>query len=359
MAKQPSVFNEFAEKIRDEFTSVAAEGLSSGEFSGFIDTGCYILNALLSGSIYGGLPNNKIVAFAGEQATGKSFLVLSIAKSFLDRDPDARVLYYETEAAISKDMMEVRGIDTTRVIISNPETVQSFRTHALNALDAYGEISQKKRFPLMIILDSLGALSTSKETRDSVSGHDVQDMTRSQAIKAAFRTLTLKTAKVRVPLILTNHVYTTLGMYPTKEMGGGGGVKYAASTIVMLSKSKDKEGKEIIGSFIKAKLNKSRLTRENTEVSMKLSYTTGLDKYYGLLALSEQAGITSRSGAFHVFPNGVESKKGYEKAIYADPVKWFTPEIMEQIENYVNREFMYGLGGEVAVKPEEELVSDD
>lgn len=216
-----SFLRNLVDNLKDEDTSIASDGKGSSEFSGTIDTGCYILNACLSGSIYGGVSNNKISAFAGESATGKTFFVLGIVKAFLDTHPDAGVMYYDTEAAVTKEMMESRGVDTTRVIIAEPDTIQKFRTHALKTLDFY-EKSGNDRPPFMMVLDSLGLLSTTKEMEDTAEGKETRDMSKSQVIKAAFRVLTLKLAKVNVPLILTNHVYAAIGSYvPQNEISGG------------------------------------------------------------------------------------------------------------------------------------------
>ena len=133
-------FRSLIKEIKDEDTSIAADGVGSAEFGGFIDTGSYILNAVLSGSLYGGIPDNKITAFAGESATGKTFFVLGVVKSFLDRNPDAGVIYYDTEAAVTKGMMEERGIDTKRVIIAEMDTIQKFRTHSLRSEEHTSEL---------------------------------------------------------------------------------------------------------------------------------------------------------------------------------------------------------------------------
>ena len=172
-----SFFRNLVEQIKDEDTNIAADGLGSAEFTGCIDTGCYILNAVMSGSLYGGVPNNKITAFAGEPATGKTFFVLNIVRSFLEANPDGGVVYYDTEAAVTKQMMESRGINTTRVIISEPDTIQKFRHHALKMLDAYIETPANKRPPMIFVLDSLGQLSTTKEMEDSTEGKETKDMT--------------------------------------------------------------------------------------------------------------------------------------------------------------------------------------
>ena len=151
---------------------------------------------------------------------------------------------------------------------------------------------------MMFVLDSLGMLSTSKELADSAEGKDTRDMTRAQVVKAIFRILTLKLGKANVPLLVTNHTYDVVGAYvPTKEMGGGSGLKYAASTIIYLSKKKEKDGKDVIGNIIKAKAAKSRLTKENSDVETRLYFDArGLDKYYGLLELGEKYGVFERKG---------------------------------------------------------------
>lgn len=206
-----SFLKSLLKELNDEDTYLADDGNASSEYGGYIDTGSYILNALLSGSIYGGVPDNKVTAFAGESATGKTFFVLGIVRAFLDKNPEGAVVYYDTEAAVTKSMMTSRGIDTARVIIAEPDTIQKFKTHALKLIEAYEKQPADKRPPMMFVLDSLGLLSTSKEMEDSLEGKDVRDMTKSQVIKAAFRVLTLKLAKVKIPMLITNHVYEVVG----------------------------------------------------------------------------------------------------------------------------------------------------
>lgn len=334
--------NTLIKELGDEYTSLASEGEGSAEYSGTLDTGSYMLNALVSGSLYGGVPNNKITAFAGEQATGKTFFVLSIVKSFLDANPEGYVVYYDTEAAVTKSMMENRGIATNRVVISEPETIQKLRTHALKVLDKYAEQSEP-RAPMLMVLDSLGMLSTSKEMEDSTEGKETRDMTKAQTIKAVFRVLTLKLAKVNVPLLVTNHVYAAVGAYiPTNELGGGSGLKYAASTIVTLSKKKDKDGTDVVGVLIKAKTYKSRLSKENSEVTLRLNYKTGLDRYYGLLDLAEKHGIIKKVSTRYELPDGA---KVFGKEINTNPEKYFTPEVMAKLEEAAKEEYSYGGNG--------------
>ena len=331
-------------------THVASSGENSSEFTGTIDTGSYILNAAMSGSLYGGVPNNKVVAFAGESATGKTFFVLGVIKQFLDDNPDGGVIYFDTEAAVTKNMMTTRGIDVDRVVISEPQSIEEFRTNAVRMLDSYNDSGEQP--PMMMVLDSLGMLSSIKELEDTASGKQARDMTKAQLLRGTFRVLSLKLAKANVPLLVTNHVYDVVGAYiPTKEISGGSGLKYAASSIAMLSKKKDKDGTEVVGNIIKVTMHKSRFTKENKKVEVKLSYDTGLDRYYGLLDLAEKYDIIKKVSTRYELPDGT---KVFGKNINENPEKYFTDEIMEQLEVAAHKEFMYG-----ADEDEPEIIADE
>ena len=324
----------------NEYASLVSDGVEAGDVDSFIDTGSYVFNALLSGSIHGGLPSNKITALAGESATGKTFFLMGIVKNFLDANPKSGVVYFESESAITKQMVIDRGIDPERMVIVPVTTVQEFRTQALKVLDRYMQQDVDIRRPLFLCLDSLGMLSTTKEVEDTAEGKETRDMTRAQVLKAAFRVLTLKLSKAKVPMVVTNHTYDVVGsMFPTKEMGGGSGLKYAASSIVYISKKKEKDGTEVIGNIVHCKTHKSRLTVENKMVDVRLTYDKGLDKYYGLLDLAEKYDILKKVSTRYELPDG---SKQYGKTIMNDPEKYFTKEIMDKLEEAANKEFRYG-----------------
>jgi RecA/RadA recombinase len=324
----------------NEYATLVSDGIDSADVTSFIDTGSYSFNALLSGTIYGGMPSNKITAIAGEAATGKTFFALGICKAFLDKDPEAGIIYFESESAISKQMIEARGIDSKRMVIVPVATVQEFRNQSIKILDKYMEQTEKIRKPLMFVLDSLGMLSTTKEMEDTAAGKETRDMTRSQIVKSTFRVLTLKLGRANIPMIMTNHTYDVIGsMFPQKEMGGGSGLKYAASSIIYLSKRKDKEGTEVIGNIIHCKNFKSRLTKENAMIDVKLTYKTGLDKYYGLIELGEEAGVFKKVSTRYEMPDG---SKVFGKNINDNPEKYFTKEVLDKIDETAKRKFQYG-----------------
>ena len=328
---------EIVKEIGDEYTQISSD---LEETERFVDTGSFIFNGLVSGSIFGGVSSNRITAIAGESSTGKTYFSLAVVKNFLDSNPDGYCLYFDTESAVNKKLLESRGIDLNRLVVINVVTIEEFRSKALRAVDKYLQMPIDERKPCMFVLDSLGMLSTEKEIRDALDDKQVRDMTKSQLVKGAFRMLTLKLGQANFPLIVTNHTYDVIGAYvPTKEMGGGSGLKYAASTIIYLSKKKEKDGKEIIGNIIKAKTHKSRLSKENKQVEIRLFYDDrGLDRYYGLLELGEIGGLWKNvAGRYEM--NG---KKIYAKQILANPEEYFTPEVMQALDEIAQNEFSYG-----------------
>jgi RecA/RadA recombinase len=354
MAKN-NPFTDVLKVLENEYAAVADEG-TSADVVGFIDTGSYALNALYSGSIFKGMPANKISALAGEEATGKTFFALGIVKNFLDTNEKALSIIFESEGSVTKEILQARDVDTKRVLIVPVETIQQFKTQAIRVVENHLNTPEKDRRPLMLCLDSLGMLSTTKEMNDSGTGKEVKDMTRTAEIKAAFRVLTLKLSKAKIPLLVTNHVYQTMGMFPTKEMGGGGGLKYAANNIIALSKSKNKDSEgNVTGIFIRCKNLKSRLTKENTQASVMLSYDKGLDRYYGLVDLAIEHGIFKKvSTKIEV----AEGKTVFEKQITNHPEKFFTEEVLQKIDAAAQKEYCYGSGGIDTEDVVEEMLND-
>ena len=146
--------------------------------------------------------------------------------------------------------------------------------------------------------------------------------------------MTLKLVKQKVPMIVTNHTYDQMGtMFPQKVMGGRNSLQYAASTIVFLSKRKEKDGTDVIGNIIHCRLNKSRLTKENSLVDVSLRYKGGLNRYYGLIELAEEAGIFKKVATRIEVADG---SKRYEEIMHS-PEQYFTDEVMQKIDEYARR----------------------
>ena len=318
----------------NDLASVVSSGIV-GDCSTYISTGSYSLNALLSGSMYGGVPSNKITCLAGQESVGKTFFALSIAKNFLEENKENVIVYFESEGALTTNMITERGLDPDRFIVLPVATVVEFRTQCIKMVDGLDKDTK-----VMMFLDSLGNLSTRKEMEDSASGSDKRDMTRAPVVRGTFRTIALKLATKNIPLIITNHTYEKVGAYvPTQEISGGGGIKYAASVIVTLRKKKFKDGTEVLGNIIKMKLVKGRLTKEESTIEAMLDYQTGLDQYYGLVEIAEKYEIFKKVSTRFEMPDGT---KVFEKAIVKNPEKYFTEDVMKRLEEAVFQEFNYG-----------------
>lgn len=338
-------------EVGNEYATVAKE--DDREY-GMIDTGSYVLNAQLSGSIYGGLSDNQITIFAGPEAVGKTFFLLQICKKFLEDNPDAVVFWFDTEGQPHfKDILEALNIDLERFVILPVATVEDWRTQGLRILRQLKEKEDENRPKAMMCIDSLGNLSTKKEMTDISSGDDKRDMTRAQLMRGAFRVLTLELSRLNVPLLCTNHVYDVVGAYiPTKEMSGGMGAKYAASNIVYLSKSvlKDKETKEVLGNTITSFLDKGRPPlRDKTKVETRLLHGEGLDRYYGLLPFALKHKIFNQLAKQIELPDG---SKVFESKIKENPEKFFTKEILDRIDAAVKADFLLGEGGNITNEEE-------
>lgn len=370
-AKKGGFFKKMAESVKN--SSIMADAVGSGEFSGTIDTGCLILNALVSGSIFGGIQNNKTITLAGDPSTGKTFIAMSILTEYLKNNPEAGALHMDTESAINNDMMMKRGVDTSRVILNEPITVEDFRDTILDTLNKY--MAEEERPPMMAILDSLGQLSTRAETgymeEEDEKKRNTKDMSRERVIKAAFRQIRRRLADAQVPMIVTNHIYTAQGGYgPSKVISGGSGLLYTADTILMLTKSKEEDtenkslgklagnkyAKEYSGVIITATTYKCRLAREGKSVQLRVSYTTGLDKYYGLLPLAEKYAIIVKEGNRYLLPDG---RKVFGKEINDDPELIYTPELLTKIDEAARMEFCYGAGEGPRPEENDEVNSDD
>ena len=342
----------FLEKMKktlekeNPYVAIVDDGILS-DVDEYISTGSYMLNGLLSGSIYGGIPNKKITVFAGETTVGKTYLCLSIVKNFLDENENNVCVYMESEGALTKQMFSEREIDSSRVLVVPVQTVQEFRKTSLQVLDDY--IKEGKPNKMLMVLDSLGNLSTTKEMEDALAGKETQDMTRSRLIKSAFRTITLKLAVANVAMIATNHVYEEQGLFPKKIMSGGSGIHYNASVTIFLSKRKEKDSSgDVVGNILTARVVKSRITKENTSGELFLSYTKGLNPYYGLLDLALKHDLVKKVGNKISFGN----ETAFEKAIYKNPEKYFTKQFLDTLDQYVKKEFSYGV-------LEEELLVDE
>lgn len=254
---------------------------SISEIDHFIPTGNYHLNACLTGSLFGGYPNNRAVALAGPSGTGKTYLILNAVRQA--QEMGYSIVFYDSENAVDKSLVEKFGIDPKKFRYEPCNTVQEFRSSVTALTDLL--IDQKNKgneLPkVMIILDSAGNLATQKEIDDAKSGSDKADMTRAKLLKSTFRILMTKLGIIKVPFLFTNHTYQTQDLFSKQVGGGGTGPEYAASIILFLGKAKLKEGIEQTGIIVTAKPNKNRFAKP-TPIKFHISFNKGMNPYIGL-----------------------------------------------------------------------------
>lgn len=336
--------------IDNPYASIATDGLICGDISGYVNTGIHVLNALISGDIKGGFPKGKVTALAGEKGTGKTFLLLKALKEYLDSHPKGEIVFFESEGALTKQLLEERGLDLKRVSIIPVSTAEELRHQALVALEYIeSQWDKKKGFPdVVFCLDSLGMLGTNHEVETSRSNENKADMgKRAQLIKSVFRTITLKLSLLQIPMIITNHTYKGMGKYDPTKMSGGQGLEYAASIIIFLSKSADKEGKDkiktLVGNKITFIVHKGRMTIEGSRASVGLSFKGGISRYAGLVDWFVKAGVFEKSGAWYSW--GEERIGQGEKNVYSNLPKIIEsdPKLLDSLNPYIEEQFCYGV----------------
>jgi len=317
----------------------------------YIDTGCYMLNAQFSSSIYNGLPSNKITAIAGEESTGKTFLLLGFIKHFLKTNKDSFVVFFESEGAVNKDTFEKRGIDSSRVILKPVRSVEEFRHISTNFLKSYMKDDVKERPKIFMCLDSLGMLPSSKEVKDAEDGNDKSDMTRPKIIKSLFRILTVDLASANIPFVFTNHLYATMDMYGAPDMSGGSGLKYASSVIIYLSKSNYKEvdgvqtvsGGEHMGISVTSHTIKSRYTKQKKKIKFVIHVEYGLDRYSSMFDFCYDNELIGKKGMKYYWKSdGVDSQLEFKKDILKSPKSFFIKKRLDELDAFCKKYFGYG-----------------
>jgi len=248
----------------------------------YIDTGNLALNALISGDPFLGIPTNAIIQFAGKESTGKSFFSLEIVKQA--QKIGYTVLYYDTEGAQRKSALLGRGIIPELFIQSHFNLIKPLQTDILNILKTV----DAKKDKLLIVIDSIGMLNSSKQMNDAVTGNDKQDMTKQKELSGLFTTMTSDASLKNVPIIVINHVYDdTTSMYGATIVGGGKGSKLSSTGIFKVTKSQEKEASgRIVGAQITVTSEKNRLAREKTKVKVIIDYSRGLLRFSGLFDIA-------------------------------------------------------------------------
>lgn len=264
-----------------EMGSILSEN-TFGKIDEWISTGNYLLNAQLSGSLFGGIPNTRSFGIAGDPGTGKTFLCLNLAREAQLVGYD--IIYLDTEGAIEADsLIKQFNLDPIRFRLQPIRTVNQVKNFIANILKMVAESRAKGINPkIMIFIDSLGMLATDKEIKDSLEGKNAGDMgLKAKELRALFRAITMEATQNKVPIVATNHTYTGGGFMPTKESSGGDGPIFAFSMLTFLGKAQLKEGDTKTGIIVTSRLKKSRFTIPQ-DVKFHISFLKGMNKCVGL-----------------------------------------------------------------------------
>lgn len=340
----------------DDTVVRGADETQLGDVLGLLDTGSYLLNAAVSADIYGGIPSNLITLIGGDPATGKTYFILSAVKSFLQlhQDVPSHAVIFDTEGAHRKDMYTDRNLDRSRATIVTVKSLESL-IHKMLKTIAYAKENNIKMF---MAVDSIGNISTDKEIQDLDKEEDKRDMTKAPGVRKLFRNAVVPAVTAGIPIIVAAHVYDVIGSYvPEKRIGGGKGAEYAATTVLMLSKKRDRDEttKEILGDLIKVKIMKSRLTKPYTEIEVRLRHDGGIHRYYGLEELAVKTGIfTEVRGGYEL--DGVKISA---RQIESDPKSVFTPELLERINAAAAKEYSYRSDDTATDLPKIEEIEDE
>ena len=324
----------------------------------WIDTGSYALNAIISGSLYKGIPGGRITGFAGPSMAGKTLIMNKIMANAQKKGYIPVI--WDSEVAVDKRSAEGAGMDTSRVKYYPVETIEDCRNQMCAFLDNVIK-ADNPDLKFIIAIDSLGNLASAKEIKDTAAGKDAADVgQRAKAIKSMMRTLTYKAAKAKVPVLFSNHVYEGMEMFPTlvKSQSGGKGPIYLASVLVQLSTKNEKASDNpneqsvaiahnISGVTLGAMTVKNRFVPSYLKTELYLNFKSGLDKYAGLFEIAEAFKVIEKPSRTVMYKG---ESLGYRKDLEKDPKFW--EKIMPELEKVLQEQLCYGTSDSVDIEEE-------
>lgn len=292
------------DRIRKNSTIKDTEILSKSKFfhaKDMIQTSVPMINVALSGRLDGGLTPGLTV-FAGPSKHFKTAFSLLLAKAYMDKYNDSVVLFYDSEFGSPQSYFDSFGIDTERVVHTPITDIEQLKH------DAMAQLSNIERGDhLIIIVDSVGNLASKKEVEDALDGKSVADMSRAKQLKSLFRMITPHLTLKDIPMIVVNHTYKEIGMFPKDIVSGGTGVYYSADNIYIIGRQQEKDAGELTGYNFIINVEKSRYVREKSKIPVEVSFEGGISKWSGLLDLAMEGGFVIKPS------NGWYSRKGEDQ----------------------------------------------
>ena len=208
-----------------------------------------------------------------------------MARSYMEKYPEAVMLFYDSEFGTPQAYFESFGIDMTRVVHTPITDVEQLKFDCMQQLTA---IERGER--VIVVIDSIGNLASKKEVEDAMDGKSVADMSRAKQLKSFFRMVTPHLTLKDIPMVVVNHTYKTLELYSKDVVGGGTGSYYSADNIFILGRQQEKDGKETVGYNFIINVEKSRYVKEKAKIPIEVTYEGGISKWSGLLDIAMMTG---------------------------------------------------------------------
>jgi len=349
-----SVMNKLKKNSKVKFTSVLADSEFFQERE-ITRMDVPMLNVALSGSLKGGLASGLTV-LAGPSKHFKTSFALKMAAEFLKSDPEAVILFYDSEFGSPQAYFETFGIDVTRVLHTPITNVEELKFDLINQLEQLD-----KEDKVIIVIDSIGNLASKKELEDALDEKSVADMSRAKALKGLFRMTTPYLTMKNIPLLAINHTYKEIGLFPKDIVGGGTGIYYSADNIWILGRRQNKTGTEVTGYDFIINVEKSRFVKEKSKIPISVSWDGGIERFSGLLDIGLASGfVTKPSNGWYqrvdtntgeVIGNKIREKDTLSEDFWADILA------DAKFEEFVEKQYKIGAGStgiELALDMEDE-----
>ena len=346
------------DKIKKNSTIKDSAILAKSKFftqKDMIPTSVPIINVALSGRLDGGLTPG-LTMWAGPSKHFKTAFSLLMAKSYLDKYPDAALLFYDSEFGTPQSYFDSFGIDTNRVLHTPLTDIEQLK------IDLMQQLNQVERGDhLIVVVDSIGNLASIKEVNDALDGKTVGDMSRAKAVKSLFRMVTPHLSLKDIPMVVVNHTYMEIGMFPKAIVGGGTGSYYSADNIFVLGRQQEKDGKEVTGYNFIINVEKSRYVKEKSKIPVSVSFDGGISRWSGLLDVALAGGfVVKPSNGWYskVDPTSgeIEEKKYREKETDTKDF-WMSLITSKKFQEYVKDEYQIASGA-IMQGGEENLFDD-
>jgi RecA/RadA recombinase len=332
------------EKIKKNSTIKDSAILAQSKFftkKDMVPTSVPIINVALSGRLDGGLTPG-LTMWAGPSKHFKTAFSLLMAKSYMDKYDDAVLLFYDSEFGTPQSYFDSFGIDTERVVHTPIMDVEQLKFDIMQQLNGI-----ERNEHVIIVIDSIGNLASKKEVEDAMDGKSVADMSRAKQMKSLFRMVTPHLTMKDIPLVVVNHTYKEIGLYPKDIVGGGTGSYYSADNIFILGRQQEKDGTEVTGYNFIINVEKSRYVKEKSKIPVSVSFDGGLSKWSGLLDLALESGhvIKPKNGWYQrVDADGVVEEKNYREKDTENKDFWMPILTNKSFYDFVKNKYSIGQG---------------